>query len=319
MSIFSFKKEANGYVVFADNQYNITLSEVSFSQGISTNEISRKTLHEPESQFPKVILDKFAPAVFQIGIYAIREDDFVVLFQRALDCLTFDFYVQTRQDTFKIENCVITSMALLLNKAQAVGINYTGGATKISRVGDGTYTIPGTEVPRASTHTYNRLNYSGVQLGTTVYTNLTEIIVELQNKINWTPNDKIGKCADPRTPGYSESFTVDGKVLAGTFTTYAITEPTRSQSESLQILVGENDSGTVYGFSIDIDSVSYTSRINTGSVFTQSYDWRMTQNPDSLNEIIDYVVYPPGAAGAILDHLNDPILDWEGNPILESV
>jgi hypothetical protein len=65
-----------------------------------------------------------------------------------------------------------------------------------------------------------------------------------------------------------------------------------NKNTSMHIYAGQEVSGTYYGFDMDIDNCSYTNRIGTGEVFTQSFDWRMTQNPGTLSNVVTYTTDP---------------------------
>ena len=53
-------------------------------------------------------------------------------------------------------------------------------------------------------------------------------------------------------------------------------------------------------------------------VFTENWDWRLTENPSDLSEIFKYITHSVSPSGAILDSWNNPVLDSLGNEILES-
>ena len=44
----------------------------------------------------------------------------------------------------------------------------------------------------------------------------------------------------------------------------------------------------VYGVDFNISNCSFTNRISSGPIFTESYDWRMTQRPTALSSVITY-------------------------------
>lgn len=318
MAEYSFKREAQIYVVFFGEKYRLFSSDVNFSQNLITEEINKKTLQQINNLFPGIKVDEAAPATFDLTIYAIREKDYKVIFQRALDCEPFDLYIVTNQDTFKLESCVITNLNFILDKNRALGFSYAGQASKLTREGDETFTVPGTLVPAEGTRTFNILKYSEVILGTTELERLRELSVELQNNIKWLSTDVVKSCTEDALLYYPSGYVVDKKILAGTITSNRIGGRDWSTNESLRIRAGELVGSTVYGFDFDIDEVAFTNRENSGNIFSQSFDWRMVQNPDSLSEVIEYVTYPVSPIGAILDWQNLPILDYKNEAILES-
>ena len=43
-----------------------------------------------------------------------------------------------------------------------------------------------------------------------------------------------------------------------------------------------------YGLDFNISNCSFTNRIQVSDVFSEGYDWRMTQNPTSLSSVLTY-------------------------------
>ena len=318
MTEYSFKKEVSVYAVFSGSIFPIQVNSINFTQRINTEDLIVKTLQKPNNLFSDVIIDEISPASFDLVVYAIRENDYKVLFNRALDCEPFDLYVVTKQDTFYIEHCIITNMQFILDPNQAMALSYKGEAIKVSRPGNAAYSIPGTLVTPSNSTTYNRLKQVEITLGTTTFNRLKEVSIELQNNIKWLYNKYISQCIAGTDLTFPYKYIIENKILAGTFSTNRIGDRRWSTEESLQIIVGDEVVGTVYGFDIDIETVAFTNRETSGNVFSQSFDWRMTQNPDTLFEVIKYVTYSPAVAGAILDYLNQAILDYQDTPILES-
>ena len=299
MAAYSFKKEAKVYVVYGTDQYNIDISEINFTQTLMEKSTPLKTIHT-SSYFEKSIINKANPANFEITFPAIREDDFKVLFDRALDYQTFDLYVETEQDVFKIETCVITNGRFIIERLKPLSMAITGEASKVSRHGDAgtTFDPTASEVPRDNNMTYNRISDLSITLGgtETLSNDLASVSVELRNEIKWTPFNTIDGACDSTsaTLQYPSSFSVTGRSLGGAFRRY-LTDTNNTNllgydlDVSLRILAGQDISGTVYGFDIDITNCMYANRVNTGTVFTQVYDWRMVQNPADLSSIISYV------------------------------
>lgn len=49
-----------------------------------------------------------------------------------------------------------------------------------------------------------------------------------------------------------------------------------------------NAESVVYGVDFNISNCSFTNRMSSGPIFTESYDWRMTQRPAALSSVITY-------------------------------
>jgi hypothetical protein len=295
MPAYSFKKDTVVNVVYGGNSYNIDISEVNFSQTLQSESYSSKTLQESHV-FEGATVFKANPADFELTFPALREDDLRILFDRALDCNTFDLYISTQQDTFKLEYCVITNARFIIEKLKPLSMTVSGEASMLSRVGDSGYSIPGTPVSRAGSRTYNRISDLNVLLsGTdTLSDGLAAISVELQNKIEWTPYNIVPEsCGSQLAVSYPSDFAIKGKILAGTITQY-LTDTNNSNllsfnnNTSLNITAGQNVGGTVYGFELDMSNCAFTNRLNPGQIYTQSFDWRLIQNPANLSDIITY-------------------------------
>jgi hypothetical protein len=300
MSTYNFKKEAKVYLVQGTNQYNIDISNISFSQTFMEESYSTKTLHY-SSMFEGSVITKANPANFEFTFPALREDDLKVVFDRLLDYQTFDLYISTLQDVFKLRNCVITNGKFIIERLRPLSMTISGEASELSKVGSyGVYTIPGTVQPRDVNRTYNRITHVDVVLGDTsvgvdtISEDLVSIDLELQNKVNWPPYAVIGNCGADNDILYPENFVVDTRVLGGSVVRYLTdtnNEKLLSWNTDIPIFieVGQDIGGTVYGFVLDIDNCSFTNRLQTGNIYSQSYDWRMTQNPTNLSNIISYV------------------------------
>jgi len=320
---YNFKKEVKVYVVSnpATNpvQYNIDISDINFSQNFKPHEYKTKTI-QLQNMFRKLLLKEAATTYFDLTFPAIREGDFRILFNRALDYLAFDLYIETRQSVFKIANCVITNTVFNINKYQVLSMSISGDGARLTREGDtGTFVIPGTVDARSSTMTYNRAaSVTATIGGVTTINPLVSATVELQTDISWVPNAILEGCGD-NTLTFPSEFRTVKQILSGTLSTYYIDDQVALPDTTFRLEAGEIVGSTLYGFDFDIDNASVTSRTMPEAVFKQYYDWRMTQNPASLLEVIKYNTLPDGVAGAILDHNSLAILDSDNLPILESV
>jgi hypothetical protein len=318
--MFSFKRDAKVYMVTNDVQYNIDISEITFAQDIADSLVDIKTMQSQE-MFAKTVVTAFKPATFNITFPALRQDDFQTVFDRALDYQVFDLYIATASDTFKLEGCVITNTTFIVLKTKPLSLGIAGEGSKLSREGDGNVTIPGTVHARSGTRTYNTITYLDITLGgvpTLDY--FKSVSIELQTQIDWNPYETLGEVCGPEGElVYPGEFSVSKRVLSGTLTSHRIDPQTWSTDTSLYMEIGQKVEGTLYGFIFDLDSVSFTSRVGTTDIYTHSYDWRLTQNPDALAELIEYITDTTDESNAILDSWGIAILDSDGLPILDSL
>lgn len=300
MASYNFLKQAKVYIVdSSNNRRSIDVSSVSFSQTFTENSRKVKTLHTP-NMFEGSVINKANPANFEIAVNALQEADNEVIFNRLLDYGTFDIYVSTEESVFKLEYAVITNGAFLIEQLKPLSFTVSGQARKLTRVGSfGSYTIPGTPVARSGTTTFTQLLNSKVVLGgLDISSDTVSMSIELQNNVSWTPYTTVHAGVDVFTDSdtiYPRDFSVTGRILSGNIARF-ITDTNSgdlqswSTDTSLNIKAGIISSGSLtQGFEFDIDNCSYTNRMEVSEIFTKSYDWRMTQNPASISDVITYI------------------------------
>jgi len=289
LSEYQFKREAKVYIVYGGNRYNIDISEISFTQTFVEKSISNKTIQSQE-MFERSIINKANPATFSFTFPAIRQDDLKVVFDRALDVLPFDLYIETKQDVFKIRNCVITNGTFIIEKLRPLSMSISGEASQLTIPG----VLSGTPITRDSSRTYNRVSDIVILLaGSSDLTDsLSSISIELLNNIEWTPWETLqGVCAVGETAEllYPETFTLKSRELGGVVTCY-ITDTNDGNlqafglNNTLNIEVGQD----AYGFKFNMSDCFFKNNINTGDIFTQNYTWKLTQNPTNLSDIVSY-------------------------------
>ena len=316
MLYYNFKKQVKVYVVIGTRQYLLDISEVSFSQDIEDLARETKTLQSQE-MFAEAMVTEYKPANFQITFPALREADFQAIFDRALDYGTFDLYIDSKQEVFKIETCVITNASFIAVKARPLTLSISGEASKLTV--EASSIIPGTPQARSSSRTYNKVSYVGAVLSSVeIASAYTSISIELQNQIKWLPFTILEACGPEPVLLYPLEFIVEKRILSGSISTYEQDEIRWNADTTLLIKIGQEVGSKVYGFEFDLSNVAFTSRIGTGQIYTRHYDWRLTQNPDSLSEIITYIVDYEDNARAILDYWGISILDSDNLPILDS-
>lgn len=292
MTSLNFKKEAKLYVVYSGLQYSIDIEEISFSQTFTEQSYPVRTLHSQNSFFEGSVINKANPANFSIRIPFLYENDLDVLLDRAIDTNTFDLYVQTSANTFRIQTCVVTSCNFVMRNKSYMALEIEGEATRVTNPDT---PPPGVVQPRAGSRNFVTPKEVTVAIGgLDRSTEITSLSVELQNEVSWTPYTTVQNAltaTDSNSSMYPQSFTLKGKTLAGSIQRY-VSENTDadlydwSTGTSLYIKVGQTDGG-FRGIDFNLPSVSLTNRLNTGQLFTQSYDWRLTHNSTPLSSMIN--------------------------------
>lgn len=301
MTTFNFKKEAKVYLVTKETglQYNIDIQDISFNQTFTENSYEVKDLHT-QYMFEASIINKANPANFAFVAYLLQEDDHKILLDVLLNLVPIDIYVSTNLDVYKLENAVFTTGAFTLEKTKLITLSVEGAATKLTKVGQtATYSIPGTLQAKSSTHTFTQLlSVTAVLDNLDISTEVTKISAEFQNNIEWVPYTTVHGALSATTAEntmYPSDYVVQKRIFAGNITRYiGIDNVDQLQSWNtdapLYIKVGQQILGNFYGIEFDIPNCTFTNRIESSSVFTQSYDWRMTSNPSSiLDNIITYL------------------------------
>ena len=268
--------------------------ELSFNQTFTESPFSTKTIHT-EDFFESSTITKANKANFAFKLPVLKETDFDIVKDKLIDCTTFDLYVKTELDVFKLEKSVLTTGTFEITKSNPLLLSVAGEAAKLTLAGvASSYAIPGLPVV-SPTRTYlvNRqldLTLNSADISTNIYS----ISAELQNEIEWTSYDTINEALNVTSASnaiYPTDFTIKNKTLSGSIGQY-ITDTTSSDlqnfttGESLRIKAGEVISSTFYGFDINMASCSFTNRANVGDVFTQNYDWRFTDNSTLLSNVI---------------------------------
>jgi len=279
-------------------QYSLEVGpELSFSQTFTENTHSVKTIHS-ENFFEAGTITKANPANFAFQLPVISEDDFEIVRTKLLDCTTFDLYVSTQQDVFKLENSVLTNGTFDIERLKPLSLSVTGEASKLTKVGaNSSYTIPGTIVEDSATRTHliseeHTITLDGSDISGSIYS----IKAELQNDIKWTPYQTVNAglaATNAATAMFPDSFTIEQKTLSGSIGRYLADTTgsdvqTFSTGTSLRIQAGKDlhVSNAYPGIDINMASCSFTNRATVADVFTQSYDWRFIDNPTNLLGVI---------------------------------
>ncbi len=289
MPNYSFLKEAKVYIVYGTTKKQLDISSVSFSQTFTEETRSVKTLHNQNNMFEGSVINTANPANFELRTNLLIEDASKIVFDRLTDTNSFDLYISTESDVFKLEKCVITNGTINIERLRPLSLSISGQASKL---------IPGSSVPSgmtlrtaSSSRTYNLNKDLFVSLsGTDISDHLVAVSIELQNDIQWIPYKTVQTAAGTR---YPTQYTVSKRVLAGNIRRY-LNDDTESNSQSygknqaLRIKAGTLIGGLFKGIDFNSTNCSLTQRVQTGTVFTKNTDWRMVQNPASVAGVFTY-------------------------------
>ena len=289
MPNYSFLKEAKVYIVYGTTKKQLDISSVSFSQTFTEETRPVKTLHNQNNMFEGSVINTANPANFELRTNLLIEDASKIVFDRLTDTNSFDLYISTESDVFKLEKCAITNGTINIERLRPLSLSISGQASKL---------IPGSSVPSgmtlrtaSSSRTYNLNKDLFVSLsGTDISDHLVSVSMELQNDIQWIPYKTVNTAAGTR---YPTQYTVKGRVLAGNIKRY-LNDDTESNSQSygtnqsLRIKAGTLIGGLFKGIDFNSSNCSLTQRVEVGTVFTKNTDWRMVQNPASVSGVFTY-------------------------------
>ena len=300
MPNFSFKKEVEVRLVHNNIRYNIVVSGIDFSQTFQEKSFEVKTLHN-QSSFEGSVINRANPAEFSFNTALLFDDRHRVVFDRLLDCDTFDLYISTQSnDVFKLEKCVIQDGTFEINRSRPLRLAISGEASKLSTLSgtiasltadntipgnDFTYPAPTYVVPHIVTLTLGSDDVSDGVVG---------MSVELQNDISWNNYNTLQgalSATNAATSMYPSNFTIGTRVLAGSITKYLKDDSTSiltwNNNTPLRMVIQNAPSGG-RGLDFNITNCSFTNRMSTPDVFREEYNWRMTQNPTALSSVITY-------------------------------
>ena len=296
MANYSFLKEAKAYIVYGTTKLQLDMSSISFSQTFTEETHSVRTLHNQNNVFKGSVINKANPANFEMTVNLLLEDDLEILFNRLIDVNSFDLYVSTADDVFKLQTCVITNGTINIERLRPLSLSISGEASKLLTGQATEFAAESITVLRtsASSRTYNLSPDLTVALGETdIHSHLVSMSIELQNEIDWLPWKTVNNALVAGNTMYPTQFNLKGKILAGNITRYLNSDSKADAgihgiTQSLRIKAGTLISNIFYGIDLNTTNCSFTNRVGVGTAFTQNIDWRMVQNPTSLADVFKY-------------------------------
>ena len=302
MTAYNLLRESSVHIVHNGSRYLLkTTPEVSFSQTFAEDAYEVKTLHDQTKMFQGTSVTKANPANFSFAVYLTQEKDESIVKSLLTDYDTsngeqllksFDLYIVTGESTLKLEGCVITQGEFNLAKGSPLILNVSGQAKQLSRVGNASYSLPGSLVSASSTRTPT-LSLLDVEVDSTDVPNLATATLQVQNNINWTPFETLQNSLSVTSASnamYPTTYTLGDRVVSGNITQF---HTSGNSSEFQTFDTSTNiDIKTIVGgstfFHADLNGCMFTKRAGQGEVFTQTYDYRLVTSPSDLGTIITY-------------------------------
>tara|TARA_A100001011_G_scaffold300824_1_gene314250 strand:- start:414 stop:1325 length:912 start_codon:yes stop_codon:yes gene_type:complete len=299
----SFLRESKLYIVYGGNRYRIfTTTAISFSQTFAEDSYPVKTLHDQSKMFEGSTITKANPASFSFEVPLTIEKDESIVIDLLSDLTSgqlssFDMYVQTGSSTFKLENSVITSGNFDIRPENQFTVQLEGQGTKLSRVGDENYTIPGSAQSESSTRN-PLLVYPVLSVDSLNMNSIISASIQIQNNIEWTPYETLQASLAVTSSSnamFPSAYTVGNRIISGEIRQYQtdnnITQfddfSTSSNITIKAVQVGKASSDAGF-FSLNVNPCMYTARVQPGDIYTQSYDWRSLDNTAVGTRITQY-------------------------------
>jgi len=134
MPNFTFKKDdVKVYVVDTDSKtYNIDTNDIEFGQTFQEKSFAVKTIHD-QGSFEGSVINRANPAEFSLNTPLLEEATNKILFTKLLNSATFDLYISSQYDVWKLEKCVIQDGTFEINKSRPLRLAISGEASKLSK------------------------------------------------------------------------------------------------------------------------------------------------------------------------------------------
>lgn len=302
MTAYNLLRESSVHIVHNGSRYVIkTTPEVTFSQTFAEDAYEVKTLHDQTKMFQGTSVTKANPANFSFAVHLTQEKDESIVKSLLTDYDTsngeqllksFDLYIVTGESTLKLEGCVITQGEFNLAKGSPLILTVSGQAKQLSRVGDASYSLPGSLVSASSTRTPT-LSLLDVEVDSTDVPNLATATLQVQNNINWTPFETLQNSLSVTSASnamYPTTYTLGDRVVSGNITQYLTSNNSstfQSFDTSANVAVKTIVNGSTF-LNANLTGCMFTKRSNVAEAFTQTFDFRLVNSPANLGTIITY-------------------------------
>ena len=302
MTAYNLLRESSVHIVHNGSRYLIkTTPEVSFSQTFAEDAYEVKTLHDQTKMFQGTSVTKANPANFNFAVHLTQEKDESIVKSLLTDYDTsngeqllksFDLYIVTGESTLKLEGCIITQGEFNLAKGSPLILSVSGQAKQLSRVGNASYSLPGSLVSASSTRTPT-LSLLDVEVDSTDVPNLATATLQVQNNINWTPFETLQNSLSVTSASnamYPTTYTLGDRVVSGNITQYLTSNNSstfQSFDTSANVAVKTIVNGSTF-LNANLTGCMFTKRSNVAEAFTQTFDFRLVNSPANLGTIITY-------------------------------
>ena len=288
---YSFLKESKLFIVYSGSRYRIyTSSAISFSQTFASDSFSVKTLHDQSKMFDGATITKANPANFTFDVPLTKEKDESIIIDLLSDVTdgqlkSFDVYLQSNQSTFKLENAIITGGAIDFGRNNPLTIRLQGEGTKFSKVGDESYSMPGSLQSESATRT-PLMVYPVVSIDSLDMNNILSTTVNIQNNIDWTPYETLQSSLSVTNASNvmrPSNYVVNKRIISGAISQYQ-TDNNINQFDDFSTAANitlkgvkvEDAANATPFIQLALNPATFTARMTPSEVFVQSYDFSYT-------------------------------------------
>jgi len=288
---YSFLKESKLFIVYSGSRYRIyTSSAISFSQTFASDSFSVKTLHDQSKMFDGATITKANPANFEFDVPLTKEKDESIIIDLLSDVTdgqlkSFDVYLQSNQSTFKLENAIITGGAIDFGRNNPLTIRLQGEGTKFSKVGDESYSMPGSLQSESATRT-PLMVYPVVSIDSLDMNNILSTTVNIQNNIDWTPYETLQSSLSVTNASNvmrPSNYVVNKRIISGAISQYQ-TDNNINQFDDFSTTANitlkgvkvEDAANATPFIQLALNPATFTARMTPSEVFVQSYDFSYT-------------------------------------------
>lgn len=291
MAIFNFLNDVKIYIEYSGTSYKLDVSTVSFGQTFTEKSYTVDTLHV-RNLFEASVINSANPANFSFDYYLTTDGDTLGPLQNIMTNVEpFTLYIETSSSVYKIETALIESASFTLARNEFIKVSVSGTGSRLWK----DESLPSNIASSTYTKKYLRPEGLLVKIDNVPKHNITSVAIELQNEISWAGHKTIQGALIAQNASssmYPTTYTLSKQILAGNIQQYLTDENDQdlldwSTSSNLIITAGETIDSFFVGLVLDFE-ISYTNRIQPGTVIKQSYDWRCTDNSKSTYAALYY-------------------------------
>ena len=292
--MYNFKKNAKAYIVTSDaspQQHQIDIyPDLSASQTFDEQSYKRKTLHTQNHMHEFAVVNNANPANFSFTTPIPNSGSTPIILALGgtystitSNMVSFDLYIESDNVIYKLQKCVIESLAFNIEMNSVLTVSVSGTASKLVKFGNvGAVTIPGTV--NTFTRSYAKIDSLTVKIGGSTLDSITAAHFDIKNDVTWYQNNTINE-AVAGTMMYPGAYSLQGRTFSGSITQFLTSEnldlisDTSTTSSIIISMYYNTYSTTTALLEFNLPSTVFTRRLNFDELINRVYDFRLNSNP----------------------------------------